>query len=216
MPSSAKRTSACGATSCTAAVQRALPEAVPLQVEVESLEGQLAIVLRADAQVEQGEFEAEGIEFDALQAGRYGGVVGQLLIGDALGDTRQDQEAKQAADQHERHAGERSLHSIGHDRKYSWRMDALGMAWPGGSPNRAIPAMRSKPQNQGLEWGSPSWEGKSAAGQHLPFTYRPARLVGATQHLRPPFVHRHLRRLLQQISTPPSAVVSNAGFSRLW
>ncbi len=112
-------------------VQRALPEAVPLQVEVESLEGQLAIVLRADAQVEQGEFEAEGIEFDALQAGRYGGVVGQLLIGDALGDTRQDQEAKQAvADQHERHAGERSLHSIGHDRKYSWRMDALeyGMA----------------------------------------------------------------------------------------
>src|SRR3546814_5300576 len=77
----------------------------------------------ADAQAEQRELEAEGVEFDTLQAGRHGCVGRKLLIGDALGDTRQDQKAKQAvADQHERHPGERTLHSIGHDRKYSWRM----------------------------------------------------------------------------------------------
>src|SRR5690606_42107122 len=60
------------------------PEAAPLQVQVEPLEAQLFRARLAEAKVEQGQFEAEGIELEALQAGRHRGVLGELLIGYAL------------------------------------------------------------------------------------------------------------------------------------
>src|SRR5690606_21844230 len=102
------------------------PEAAPLQVQVEPLEAQLFRARLAEAKVEQGQFEAEGIELEALQAGRHRGVLGELLIGYALGNSRQDQEAKQAiADQGGHRADERALHSVGHAVFSSRRLSGL-------------------------------------------------------------------------------------------
>ncbi len=114
-------------------VQGACPQAVPGEVEIQPFERDLARVGLADAQVEGGQFEREGVQLETLQRCRLGGISRQLLVGDALGDTRQDEEAEQAVtDQDAHHDRERALHSVGHVRGYSVRLDALEYGMPAG------------------------------------------------------------------------------------
>ena len=59
------------------------PQAAPLQVRMQLLEGQLGRCGLTDAQTMQVEPERERIELQPLQLGGHGGVLRQLLIGDA-------------------------------------------------------------------------------------------------------------------------------------
>src|SRR5690606_36531867 len=96
-------------------MQRALPQAAPLQVQIEPFEAQLLVTRLAKAKIEKGQLETEGVELEALQACRYRGVLGELLVCHPQGNSRQDQEAEQAvADQGAHHADEYALHSVGH------------------------------------------------------------------------------------------------------
>ena len=76
-------------------MQGALPQAAPLQIDMQLLEGQLRCLGRADVQVVQLQGQAERVELQPLQARGLGGVVGQLLIGDAQRHTGHDEEADQ-------------------------------------------------------------------------------------------------------------------------
>ena len=67
-------------------VQGAGPEAVDLQVGVEAFETYLLFAWLTDLQAPQRQFQAEGVEFDALDSRRHRGVIGQLLVGNAKGD----------------------------------------------------------------------------------------------------------------------------------
>ena len=67
-------------------VQGAGPEAVDLQVGVEAFETYLLFAWLADLQAPQRQFQAEGVELDALDSRRHRGVIGQLLVGNAKGD----------------------------------------------------------------------------------------------------------------------------------
>lgn len=86
-------------------VQRAFPQAIERQVRVQPFEADLLFAGLAKLQAPQGQLEAEGVEFDALQMRWYGGVLRQLLVGDPQGDTREDEEAEQAVESHESQQG---------------------------------------------------------------------------------------------------------------
>lgn len=98
-------------------VQRAGPEAVQLQVGVETFEGHLLLPRLTDIQAPQRQFETERVEFDALDLCRYRRVVGQLLIGHSQGDARQNQKAQQAVQGESGQQGADSAdQSFGHAR----------------------------------------------------------------------------------------------------
>ncbi|MNF72718.1 hypothetical protein D3C84_547000 [compost metagenome] len=64
-------------------VQRFGPEAVDLQVGVQAFEADLLLARFTDVQAPESQFKAERIELDPLEGGGRGGIVGQLLIGNA-------------------------------------------------------------------------------------------------------------------------------------
>ncbi|MNF91261.1 hypothetical protein D3C84_738550 [compost metagenome] len=74
-------------------VQGTAPQAVELQVGVQTLEADLLLARLADLQAPEGQFEAERVEFDPLQVRRHRGVIGQLLIGDTQGNPWENQKA---------------------------------------------------------------------------------------------------------------------------
>src|SRR5690606_32487771 len=61
------------------------------------------------------QFQAEGVEFDSLQARRYRGQLGQLLVGHPLRYSGQDEKAEQAVQAEcDGDCVEGSLQSFGH------------------------------------------------------------------------------------------------------
>ncbi|MCY1250868.1 hypothetical protein D3C77_671870 [compost metagenome] len=64
------------------------PQAVELQIGVQTFESDLLLAGLADVQAPEGQFKAERIELDPLDRGGGGGVVGQLLVGNAQRHTR--------------------------------------------------------------------------------------------------------------------------------
>ncbi|MNI67690.1 hypothetical protein D3C73_1233370 [compost metagenome] len=69
-------------------VHRLGPQAVELQIGVQTFESDLLLAGLADVQAPEGQFKAERIELDPLDRGGGGGVVGQLLVGNAQRHTR--------------------------------------------------------------------------------------------------------------------------------
>ncbi|MNK93089.1 hypothetical protein D3C87_1132350 [compost metagenome] len=69
-------------------VHRLGPQAVELQIGIQAFETDLLLTGLADVQAPKGQFKAERIEFDPLDRSGCGGVVGQLLVGNAQRDTR--------------------------------------------------------------------------------------------------------------------------------
>ncbi|MNT92029.1 hypothetical protein D3C72_2332330 [compost metagenome] len=64
------------------------PQAVELQIGVQTFESDLLLAGLADVQAPESQFKAERIELDPLDRGGGGGVVGQLLVGNAQRHTR--------------------------------------------------------------------------------------------------------------------------------
>ncbi|MEM8176360.1 hypothetical protein Q4R57_22355, partial [Morganella morganii] len=82
-----------------AKVQLAFQHAVQLQVSVQPAEGELGVILLAQAQTPEGQFQAEGVEFDTFETCGDGGVLRQLLVGYSQPDSGYDQKAQQALDE---------------------------------------------------------------------------------------------------------------------
>ncbi|MNE45531.1 hypothetical protein D3C80_1398170 [compost metagenome] len=222
-------------------VQRALPQAVDLQVGVQAGKGQLLGAGCAEAQVVQGQFEAERIEFDVLEAGRYGGVFGQLLVGQLEACPRQQIETEQGIQQrNDYQSGEAAFQSFGHGKPLrSMREVSWSMACPAGSECGGLRQFDRGERDWGmacrcgreisrphrdqrcrirvLSGWRPSLEGKSAAGGSTSTsrTGRPLLLAQRSTWSRHSSSST-LARLLQHTSVPPSAVASRAGLSRLW
>ncbi|MDT4861869.1 hypothetical protein FQZ97_964900 [compost metagenome] len=96
-------------------VQVALPEAVQFDVGVEAFEAELFLLGCADMQAPEGQLQTEGIELDSLEFGRQRGVVGQLLIRHAKGDSGEDQETQQTIKQsHQHQRADSAYQSFGH------------------------------------------------------------------------------------------------------
>ncbi|MNZ36712.1 hypothetical protein D3C78_541410 [compost metagenome] len=96
-------------------MQMALPEAVQFGVGVEALEAELFLPGCADMQAPEGQLQTEGVELDALEFGRERGVVGQLLIRHAKGDSGEDQETQQTIKQgHQHQCADSAYQSFGH------------------------------------------------------------------------------------------------------
>ncbi|MCY1395065.1 hypothetical protein D9M71_99930 [compost metagenome] len=91
------------------------PQAVDLQVGIEALETCLFFAGLANAQAPERHLEAERVEFQALQVRRDGGVVRQLLVGDAQGNAGQNQKAEQAVQGEDGQQGaDGAFQSFGH------------------------------------------------------------------------------------------------------
>ncbi|MNZ37616.1 hypothetical protein D3C78_550670 [compost metagenome] len=86
-------------------VQGAAPQAVERKVRIQPLKPYLFFARFADLQAPQRQLEAERVELDTLKVRRQCGVLGQLLVGDAQGNARNDEEAKQAVEGHESQQG---------------------------------------------------------------------------------------------------------------
>ncbi|MDT4876784.1 hypothetical protein FQZ97_1122480 [compost metagenome] len=98
-------------------MQGAGPQAVELQIGVQPFEADLLLAWFADIQAPEADFQAEGIEFDALDLGRHRRKGGQLLVGDAQGDARQNQKAQQAV---EGQCGQQSADSANQSFGHVW------------------------------------------------------------------------------------------------
>ena len=109
-------------------VQGAGPETVDLQVGVQTLEADLLLAWLTDVQAPQGQLQAEGVELDALDTGRHRCVMGQLLIGDPQGDTRQNQKAQQAIEgQSSQQGADGANQSFGHVWLHLSESECLGV-----------------------------------------------------------------------------------------
>ena len=96
-------------------VQLAFPQAVQLQVGVQPAEGELGVLLLAQAQTPEGQFQAEGVEFDTFEMCGDGGVLRQLLVGDAQPDAGYEQKAQQAIDEEgDQQGADSAFQSFGH------------------------------------------------------------------------------------------------------
>lgn len=96
-------------------VQLAFPQAVQLQVGVQPAEGELGVLLLAQAQTPEGQFQAEGVEFDTFETCGDGGVLRQLLVGDAQPDAGYEQKAQQAIDEEgDQQGADSAFQSFGH------------------------------------------------------------------------------------------------------
>ncbi len=96
-------------------VQLAFPQAVQLQVGVQPAEGELGVLLLAQAQTPEGQFQAEGVEFDTFETCGDGGVLRQLLVGEAQPDAGYEQKAQQAIDEEgDQQGADSAFQSFGH------------------------------------------------------------------------------------------------------
>lgn len=92
-------------------------------------------LLLAQAQTPEGQFQAEGVEFDTFETCGDGGVLRQLLVGDAQPDAGYEQKAQQAIDEEgDQQGADSAFQSFGHGSlSFSVLSGALGMARPQGS-----------------------------------------------------------------------------------
>ncbi|MFD2838245.1 hypothetical protein ACFS3C_21855 [Azotobacter vinelandii] len=115
-------------------MQMAAPQAIPLQLAVQALEGQLLVTRFTEAQSVQGQFQGEGIELQALQVGRLGDEAGELPIDHLLGDARENEEAEQAIEGGGCGQGnEGGFQSFGHGNIFSF-LTRLGREYVMSSP----------------------------------------------------------------------------------
>ena len=77
-------------------MQGAGPQAIDLQVGVKPFETYLFLTGFADLQAPYRYFQAERVKFDPFDACWHRGVIGQLLVGNAKSDARQNQKTQQA------------------------------------------------------------------------------------------------------------------------
>ena len=109
-------------------VQRLGPEAVELQIGVQALEADLLLAGFADVQAPKGHFKAERVEFDPLDRGGRRGVVGQLLVGNAQRDARQNQKPQQAVEgQSSQQGADGANQSFVHVRLHLSESECLGV-----------------------------------------------------------------------------------------
>lgn len=72
-------------------------------------------LLLAQAQTPEGQFQAEGVEFDTFETCGDGGVLRQLLVGDAQPDAGYEQKAQQAIDEEgDQQGADSAFQSFGH------------------------------------------------------------------------------------------------------
>lgn len=73
------------------------------------------VLLLAQAQTPEGQFQAEGVEFDTFETCGDGGVLRQLLVGDAQPDAGYEQKAQQAIDEEgDQQGADSAFQSFGH------------------------------------------------------------------------------------------------------
>src|SRR5450830_949478 len=187
-------------------VQGMGPETVDLQVDIETFERDLFLARLTDIQAPQGQFETEGIELQALQAGGHRGVVRQLLVGDTQADAGDDQEPEHGV---QREAGQQgaegAFQSFGHvRRRLSW-WRCLGV-WHAFAVPKQAPCCCVKVgvcewflqvQNQGLQRRLQVAGGEvGGRRQHLPFADRTPGFFRATQDLFAPVFQADVRQVV--------------------
>src|SRR5690606_25576523 len=158
--------------------------------------------------------EGEGIELQAFQPGRRGGVLLQLLVGDAQGRAGENEKADQGIErQEDAYAIGQTHRGSRHGQRRS-TVRSASMAKPrrfaGGCAHHSC-------RISVLSGGSPPGEGKSPAGGRYwqSRTGRPLFSAQRSTWLRQSSSDT-LARLLLHTSVPPSAVTRSAGLSRLW
>jgi len=98
-------------------VQGFCPQAVCLQIGIQTVKPDLLLARFANFQPPQSQLQAERVELQPVKFGGYRGVVGQLLVDDAQANARQNQEAKHAvkcdSNQHGAEGADQSFEHVG-------------------------------------------------------------------------------------------------------
>ena len=139
------------------------PQAVRLQIGVQTFKPNLFLARLADLESPQGQLKAEWVELKAIKAGGDSGIVGQLLVDDAQADAGYDQKAEQAIKcEGSQHGANGANQSFGHVRRRLLQSEVpWSMARVSGSETIALYLISVLPSRmRGLELQDQRLEGR--------------------------------------------------------